>query len=141
MTSPAPSTSITVRGFHCDLYGHVNNARYLEFLEEARWELLEQTFDLDTFHAKGLSFVVVGIDIAYRQVARPGDRLRVLTGRGDVGRTRFAFHQEVRRGNEEKVVAEATVTLVVVDRESGRPVPLREEVRALIEALAGEEEA
>ena len=29
-------TKIKVRGFHLDVYQHVNNARYLEFLEEAR---------------------------------------------------------------------------------------------------------
>jgi len=31
------TTQIKVRGYHCDFYGHVNNARFLEFLEEARW--------------------------------------------------------------------------------------------------------
>lgn len=29
-------TQIKVRGYHLDVYQHVNNARYLEFLEEAR---------------------------------------------------------------------------------------------------------
>lgn len=28
-------TQIKVRGYHLDVYQHVNNARYLEFLEEA----------------------------------------------------------------------------------------------------------
>lgn len=28
--------NIRVRNYHLDGYGHVNNARYLEFLEEAR---------------------------------------------------------------------------------------------------------
>lgn len=28
-------TFIKVRGYHLDVYQHVNNARYLEFLEEA----------------------------------------------------------------------------------------------------------
>ncbi|MBK8344446.1 MAG: hypothetical protein IPL12_14680 [Bacteroidetes bacterium] len=25
---------IKVRGFHCDMFGHVNNARYLNFLKK-----------------------------------------------------------------------------------------------------------
>lgn len=29
------SIDIKVRGYHLDLFRHVNNARYLEFLEEA----------------------------------------------------------------------------------------------------------
>ena len=32
-------TQIKVRGYHLDVYQHVNNARYLEFLEEARWDI------------------------------------------------------------------------------------------------------
>jgi len=34
-------TKIKVYGYHLDMYGHVNNARYLEFLETARWQLIE----------------------------------------------------------------------------------------------------
>ena len=40
-------TQIKVRGYHLDGYQHVNNARYLEFLEEARWHGLENS---DSFH-------------------------------------------------------------------------------------------
>ena len=30
------TTQMKVRGFHEDRFGHVNHARYLEFLEEGR---------------------------------------------------------------------------------------------------------
>ncbi len=36
-------TTIRIRGYHLDGYGHVNNARYLEFLEEARWAYFSNT--------------------------------------------------------------------------------------------------
>ncbi len=32
---------LTVRNYHLDGYGHVNNARHLEFFEEARWAFLK----------------------------------------------------------------------------------------------------
>ncbi|HBB1082702.1 TPA: thioesterase, partial [Escherichia coli] len=54
-------TQIKVRGYHLDVYQHVNNARYLEFLEEARWHGLENS---DSFHwmtAHNIAFVVVNI--------------------------------------------------------------------------------
>ena len=44
----AMQTQIKVRGYHLDVYQHVNNARYLEFLEEARWDGLESTSTLTT---------------------------------------------------------------------------------------------
>ena len=36
-------TVVRVRGYHLDVFQHVNNARYLEFLEEARWSYFEDT--------------------------------------------------------------------------------------------------
>jgi acyl-CoA thioesterase FadM len=58
-------TEIKVRGYHLDLYRHVNNARYLEFLEEARWSLLESRATLDYLQSNGYAFVVVNININY----------------------------------------------------------------------------
>lgn len=34
-------TKIKVRGYPLDIYGHVNNARYLECLEEGRWGVMD----------------------------------------------------------------------------------------------------
>ncbi len=35
------TTTVKVRGYHLDIYQHVDNACYLEFLEEARWAWFE----------------------------------------------------------------------------------------------------
>ena len=71
------STPIKVRGYHLDMYGHVNNARYLEFLEEARWRLFEDYFDVDYWQKRGLGFVAVNINIAYRRPALLDELLEV----------------------------------------------------------------
>ena len=34
-------TTFPIRTFHTDSFGHVNNAKYLELLEEARWRYAE----------------------------------------------------------------------------------------------------
>ena len=44
---------IKIRGYHLDLFGHVNNARYLEFLEEARWAMFDDQTDLQALAQKG----------------------------------------------------------------------------------------
>ena len=86
MSAP-PSTRVRVQGFHCDLYGHVNNARYLEFLEAARWDALHDAVDVELWHDRGLRFVVVNIDIDYRRPATLGHVLVIRTRGGDIGRT------------------------------------------------------
>jgi len=56
-------TLIKVRGYHLDVYQHVNNARYLEFLEEARWEWLEQAGAFHWLMENKQAYVVVNINI------------------------------------------------------------------------------
>ena len=79
------TTHIKVRGYHLDFYGHVNNARYLEFLEEARWSLLEGSVDLAQWQARGLGFVVAAITINYRRPVGLGSVLEVRTEVAKVG--------------------------------------------------------
>jgi len=66
---------IIVRGFHIDVFSHVNNARYLEFMEEARWVVIDKYFDLKRMQTKGIIFVVVNIN--YRRLASMGDMLEL----------------------------------------------------------------
>ena len=72
-------TKIKVRGFHLDVYQHVNNARYLEFLEEARWDGLENSESFQWMTAHNIAFVVVNININYRRPAVLGDVLTVTS--------------------------------------------------------------
>ena len=72
-------TQIKVRGYHLDVYQHVNNARYLEFLEEARWDGLESSPAFHWMTARNIAFVVVNININYRRPAVLGDVLTVTS--------------------------------------------------------------
>lgn len=45
------SYPLLIKEHHLDTFGHVNNATYLQLLEEARWEFISsQGFDLDKIH-------------------------------------------------------------------------------------------
>lgn len=92
----AMQTQIKVRGYHLDVYQHVNNARYLEFLEEARWDGLENSESFLWLTAHNIAFVVVNININYRRPAVLGDVLTVtsevqqLNGKSGVLSRRYA---------------------------------------------------
>ena len=133
----ARTHDIEVHGFHCDLYGHVNNARYLEFLEAARWKALDGALDVDAWHARGWLFVIAHIDIAYRAAATLGDRLTVHTWQGEFSRRSAKVNQRVVNETG-KIVADAKVTYVILDRDSQRPLPLDGEIRDGLEALAAD---
>jgi thioesterase-3 len=130
------TTEIKIRGYHLDFYGHVNNARYLEFLEEARWGLFEDRLDLMAWRKRGRAFFVVNININFRRPAGLGDRLEVTGRFARFGRRSAVLRQEILRQGTVTVIADAEVTFVIADLQSGVALPLEGELRALIESLA-----
>jgi thioesterase-3 len=127
------TTRIKVRGYHLDLYGHVNNARYLELLEEARWRLVEDSADLRAWHRRGLAFVVVKVTINYRRAAVLDDVLEIASEITHLGGRSGVIRQEVRREADGEPIADADITFVVVDINTQKAVPIEGEIR---EALA-----
>lgn len=108
-------TEIKVRGYHVDFYGHVNNARYLEFLEEGRWALFESRIDLHKWVEQGLLFLVVNININYRRAVGVGEILQVATCLDKVGRKSAVLRQEIVLKTSRELVADALVTFVIMD--------------------------
>ncbi|MEQ6889497.1 thioesterase family protein [Halomonas sp. CS7] len=134
MDSRLSRTTLRVRGYHLDGYGHVNNARYLEFLEEGRWAYFDERPRLAAFLSRGdLAFVAVNLNIDYRRAAVAGDDLEVLTRLSEIGSRRARIHQEIGRVSDGKVVASADITFVLLDVATGRAVTIDGEIR---EAMA-----
>lgn len=106
---------LKVRGYHLDVFGHVNNARYLEFLEEARWAAFEETVDLDEMARNGLAFTVVNININYRRPAVMNDLLIVEAEIEQWRRRSAVIRQEVKIKESGELVADAQVTFVIFD--------------------------
>ena len=127
-----PCGEIKVRGFHIDIFSHVNNARYLEFMEEARWVVIDKYIDLKRMRAKGIIFVVVNININYRKPASMGDMLELYLGLSKIGRKSAVFHQEIRLKGTDKVVADAQVTFVFADKKSGKAVAIDDDIKRLM---------
>jgi thioesterase-3 len=109
-------TEIKVRGYHADFYGHVNNARYLEFFEEDRWAYLESKIDLKKWAAKGLVFLVVNINVNYRSAVSVGETLLVTTRIEKIGRKSGVMKQEIVFKSTKNIAADALVTFVIGDK-------------------------
>lgn len=123
------AVELKVRTYECDLYGHVNNATYLNYLEYARMELLNaKGFTLESLREKGVLVVVVRVDIQYKRPAFPGDVLEIHTNLAGYRNTSGTFHQEIYKKGTGELVAMADVTWVFTNLE-GRPIPIPEYIR------------
>lgn len=130
------TTEITVRSYHIDQFGHVNHARYLELLEEARWRYLEDQDLLERLHQVGLLHVVAEINIKYRKGARIGDILQIETEIDSRRNKSFVIKQNVFIKASGKTAVEASVTNVFVD-EGGQPRMIDRDLLNLWPDLAG----
>lgn len=119
---------IKVRGYHVDIYSHVNNARYLEFLEEGRWAAFENMGDVKEILSKGYALTVVNININYISSATAGDILVIKTDLVKTGTKSITVSQKIFRKNGMDPVIDAVVTFVLVDTKSGKSVPLNERI-------------
>ena len=125
---------IRVRGYHTDLYQHVNNARYLEFLEEGRWQLFDDHWDLDAFMKKGYLFFVVNLNISYRSQAKVNDLITIKTGLGKIGNKSAVIKQQIFNKTTGKLCIDADVTFVIANLD-GKPVKIEGEIKEKIEQL------
>lgn len=118
------TTEITIRGYHLDVFGHVNNGRYLEFLEEARWALFARTKSVEAFVEDGFAFNVVNINIDYRHPAVLSDVIVVESTLGGMGNHSATIVQTVKNKTTGVVVVEARVTFVMLDLKRQKAAPL-----------------
>lgn len=121
------STEIQIRGYHCDAYGHVNNARYLELFEEARWQALEDAKILSKVISYHLAFYIVNIEIRFRLAVLDGEKIRIETQLADVNRMVITFSQKMFN-NENKLSTEAKIKFVLFDLKKQKSVELTPEI-------------
>ncbi|UXD87402.1 acyl-CoA thioesterase [Thalassolituus hydrocarboniclasticus] len=132
------SVDIKVRGYHLDIYHHVNNGRYLEFLEEGRWDYFDRHQFIQLFEAQNLAFVVANINISYRRPAYAGETIRISTRMEKIGNKSAQMVQEVRlleNGEAITLIADAVVTFCLMDSDTQKAVPIEGNARTVLETM------
>lgn len=72
--------SLDVRHDECDVYGHLNNAVYLRYMQEAAFRAsADAGLDAKAFEQMGRSWLIRAHEIEYLQPVRGGDTLAVKT--------------------------------------------------------------
>lgn len=125
------STSIRVRWGDCDAFGHVNNASYLSYFEEARIDYWKAVVPDVPFN--GMAIVHASVD--FRGQAFPGDVLTIGAAVTELRGTSFWASYEVRRG--EAVVATGRSAQVFFDYATQKPTAMPEAFRECVASYEG----
>jgi acyl-CoA thioester hydrolase len=99
----------------------VYHARYLDFMERARTELLNESgVDLARVaESHGVQVMVSELGVKYHRAARLNELLSASAEVVKIGRASIVFRQRIERAGE--LLVEADVTLAVVDRARMKP--------------------
>jgi acyl-CoA thioester hydrolase len=111
-----------VRFRDCDPMGHVNNAVYSTYLEQARIGVLG---GLDPF-------ILARVEIDFRAELRAGEEVEVASRCSRIGTKSFDLEHVIR--GDDRVVAEAKSVLVGYDYEAGRSVPITDTTKRRLAA-------
>ena len=118
------SISLRVQSQELDELGHVNNARFLEYLERGRMDWYNRCdAALNKAAEQYLGTVIVNIDINYRRECFCDALLSVVTKPYTRGRTSYVLLQEIY-DHENQCVCDAKVTSVVMDMNTRKTVSM-----------------
>jgi thioesterase-3 len=120
---------LVVRSTDIDVNKHVNNAKYLEYLEWSREEWYAcANLSYETFQQLGMHTVMVHVSINYRIECKQGDILTVTCVPLTIGNSSFVFAQELINQRQE-VCLDAQVTCVTVHTDTRKSCTAPDELR------------
>lgn len=136
MTEFAYSIDIPVRLRDLDVMGHVNNAVYVTYFEQARVEYLQDVVG-EAFETGGI--VLANLEVDYLDTIDFDDPVTVAIRITDLGETSLQMEHRLHAAGAVAAIAQATVVAYDPDQERPRPLPevWRKRIRAHEPGLDG----
>ena len=122
--------SIEVRYGDLDPQGHLNNAKFVTFFEQARIQYIRHL----GLYKEGQSFMEIGViladvHVAYRKPVEWGVPVKVGVRISKVGNKSMTVEQNVVHAETGEVFAEGEVVMVAFDYHLGKSIPVPQEWR------------
>lgn len=132
---------IKVRFAETDAAGHVNNASYFIYFEEARMRFFEDNGFYKINNESHTSFILASTKCDYISQAYARERLKIITKVEAVGNKSFTFSHEIKNAETGKLVALGTATVVTFDYKKQQSIPIPLQIREKLQNKLMEDSA
>ena len=132
---PKFSHRIEVRFRDCDAMGHVNNAVYFTYFEQARIVLADTLGLRRSLEQAGLGLILAHASCDYRAQVVFGDTVDIGVAVTAIGRSSFTVEYEIRRVKDDSVVATGKSVQVVFDYTAGKTIVIPDVFREKLESI------
>ena len=122
MPAAVHTATFRVRHYECDAYGHLNNANYARYMQEAAFDASAAVgYSKDRYEGMGFLWLAHETDIEFLLPVRYGDTVEVRTWVGDFRRVRSRRYYEFRLAGQDDLVARASTDWVYIEAATERP--------------------
>jgi acyl-CoA thioester hydrolase len=128
---------IQVRYNDIDAQGHVNNAKYVTYIEYARFGYITELGLWDGKSFMDLGLIVADCHISYLAPIKLNQRIRVGTRVSRIGNKSLVFSSQIEEKDAAKVMATAETVMVSYDYHSEKTTPVSDDWRKKISQYEG----
>lgn len=122
---------IEIRWGDMDAMGHVNNIVYFRYMEQTRISWFESLVPAgQAWKASGI--VIANATCNFRRAMTYPGTVEVKLFVGEPGRTSIGTYYEMRVDEDPEPYADGSATVVFIDMQSQRPMPIPERIRSLL---------
>ena len=128
---------VQIRYADLDAQWHVNNARFLTILEQARLSYIRQLGLWDGKSFLDLGLIVADVHIAYKAPIELEEEIQVALRVDRIGNKSMTMINEIRNTKDGSLKAQAEVVMVTYDFHSKATIPVPESWRKKITEFEG----
>ncbi len=127
--------TVQVRFADVDMFGHVNNAKYLTYIESARVAYYTELTGLQDPREFGMTVASAKID--FLKPVFFGQSLNIFTRIGRVGNSSWTLEHELRDAGSGELMGTGSTVNVCYDYQTGRSQPIPPDIVQKMESFEG----
>jgi len=124
---------LDVRFRDCDALGHVNNATYFTYLEQARYAWLHEK--MDAWRASKTSMILARTECDFKAQVSHGETVEIQLRVDRIGRSSFDVEYTIVKVPDQQVVAKARSVQVMYDYIAGKSIPIPTGIKSWLTSL------
>jgi YbgC/YbaW family acyl-CoA thioester hydrolase len=125
------TSEIPVRPDDIDMFQHVHNSRYLDYVQAARYDQMVRCYkmSMEEFMITGYGFVVKRAEINYKRPLVMGDIMLISTQVKEFNGSDIIVEFEIVNKKNEKVCCDGQMLYTMINLKTGRSEKISEEVQ------------
>ncbi|MES2419164.1 MAG: acyl-CoA thioesterase [Bacteroidota bacterium] len=125
-------TELNVRPDDIDMFNHVHNSKYLDYVLAARYEQMDKFYGMswEDFAKQGFGWVVTKVIIAFKRPLVMGDVMQIRTGITTINEKGCTVQFEIVNQKTGKTASDGTFEYVMIDLNTQRSCKVTEEMIA-----------